>query len=224
VTQTVVVTGTGTDIGKTWFTAATIEALRAGGHAVIACKPVQSFAPGDEGRTDADVLARASRDDPLRVCPSHRWLAVAVAPPMAARRLGLPPFTIANLADEVKARLTDAPDDTFVFVEGAGGVRSPLADDGDTAALAHALAADRIVIVADAGLGTINAVRLTVAALTSWTPVVALNRYDRDDALHRENCTWLRERDGYCVVTSPTDLATELAGDLTGRGARPSRS
>ena len=73
----------------------------------------------------------------------------------------------------------------IIVVEGAGGARSPIADDGDTVALAHALAADRVVVVADAGLGTINAVRLTVAALSSWTPVVALNRYDDGDALHR---------------------------------------
>jgi dethiobiotin synthetase len=219
----VVVTGTGTDIGKTWFTAATIEVLRAGGHTVTACKPVQSFAPGDEGTTDADVLARASDDDPLSVCPEHRWLPMPVAPPMSAAALGLPPFTIAQLADEVKARST-AAGDGFVLVEGAGGVRSPLADDGDTVALAHALAADRVVIVADACLGTINAVRLTVAALTSWTPVIALNRFDADDPLHRANQEWLSARDGYCVVTSPAALAAELTSDLTRRGARPGRS
>src|SRR5450432_1378759 len=112
-----------------------------------------------------------------------------VAPPMSAAALGLPPFTIAHLADEVKPRSTTAGDG-FVLVEGAGGARSPLADDGDTVALAHALAADRVVIVADAGLGTINAVRLTVAALTSWTPVIVLNRYDADDPLHRANREW----------------------------------
>jgi dethiobiotin synthetase len=107
-----------------------------------------------------------------------------------------------------------------VVVEGAGGARSPLADDGDTVALAHALAADRVVVVADAGLGTINAVRLTVAALSSWTPVVALNRYDDGNELHRANHIWLEERDGFCVVTS----ANQLADELTRRGARRGRS
>jgi dethiobiotin synthetase len=220
----VVVTGTGTDIGKTWFTAATIDALRADGQPAIACKPVQSFAPGDEGSTDADVLGRASGDDPFAVCPAHRWLPMPVAPPMAAAALGLPSFTIAALAGEVRARSAVSDDDTIVFVEGAGGARSPLADDGDTVALAHALAADRVVIVADAGLGTINAVRLTVAALSSWTPVVALNRYDDDNPLHRDNRGWLADRDGYCVVTSSGELGRELTADVTRRGARPGRS
>lgn len=218
----VVVTGTGTDVGKTWFTAATIEALRATDHVVAARKPVQSFAPGAAGPTDAEVLGRATGEAPEAVCPRHRWLPMAVAPPMAAAALGYPPFTIAELVAEVRSRTPDADDterDVIVFVEGVGGARSPIADDGDTVSLAHALAADRVVVVADAGLGTINAVRLTGAALTSWTPLIALNRYDEDDALHRANRAWLVERDGYDVVTSPAQLADALTlrGTLRGR-------
>jgi len=204
----VAVTGTGTEVGKTWVTAATISVLRAGGHRVIARKPVQSFAPDDPHPTDADVLARASGEAPETVCPRPRWLAKAVAPPMAAHDLGLDPFTIADLATEIRASLPDA--DTIVFVEGAGGARSPIADDGDTIALAHALGADRVVVVADAGLGTINSVRLTVAALGSWTPLIVLNRFDADDELHVANRDWLTARDGYDVVTSPVQLAAAL--------------
>jgi dethiobiotin synthase len=214
----VVVTGTGTEVGKTWFTAATIDALRGSGRAVVARKPVQSFDPDDAHPTDAEVLARATGESPDTVCPRRRWLAKAVAPPMAAAALGLAPFTIADLAAE--ARASARPDDTFLFVEGAGGARSPIADDGDSVALAHALAADVIVIVADAGLGTINAVRLTVAALGSWTPIVALNRFDAGDALHVANRDWLRQRDGYEVVTDPA----QLAAALTLRGSPRARS
>jgi dethiobiotin synthetase len=215
----VVVTGTGTEVGKTWFAAATIEALRRAGHTVLARKPVQSFA-ADDAATDAHVLGRASGEAPETVCPAHRWFPMAVAPPMAAAALGLPRFTIADLATEVRSHQSTGDRDVIVVVEGAGGARSPIADDGDTVALAHALAAERVVIVADAGLGTINAVRLTVAALPSWAPVIALNRYDEADELHRANRAWLEERDGFCVVTSPSRLADEL----TTRGARPSRS
>lgn len=226
----VLVTGTGTEVGKTWFAAATIGVLRADGLTVSARKPVQSFPPGDTGSTDADVLARATGEDPEAVCPPHRWLPMPVAPPMAATALGLPPFTIADLAAEVRSRsTTDDPD--VIVVEAAGGARSPLADDGDTVALAHALVADRVVVVADAGLGTINAVRLTVAALTSWTPVVALNRYDERDPLHHANRAWLAERDGFTVVTSPGQLAFDLTRrlrrlrrQLRHQGPRPARS
>lgn len=215
----VLVTGTGTDVGKTWFAAATIEVLRVAGHTVMARKPVQSFAPGDRSPTDADVLAGATGEDSDRVCPAHRRLPMAVAPPMAAAELGLAKFTIADLVAEVRTSLP-VDCDEIVVVEGAGGARSPLADDGDTVALAHALAVDQVVVVADAGLGTINAVRLTVAALTSWTPIVALNRYDGGNKLHRANREWLTTRDAFCVVTSPSELADEI----TRRGARRARS
>ena len=63
------------------------------------------------------------------------------------------------------------------LVEGVGGPRSPISADGDNVDLAHALAPDLVVLVADAGLGTINAVRLSVGALADFPVLVALNRY-----------------------------------------------
>jgi dethiobiotin synthetase len=89
-------------------------------------------------------------------------------------------------------------------------LRSPLADDGDCAALLRAVGADLVVLVADAGLGTLNSVRLTVGALDGPV-VVVLNRYDDGDALHRANRAWLVDRDGLDVVTSVEELATSLA-------------
>ena len=70
------------------------------------------------------------------VCPAHRWYAIPMAPPMAAAALGLPAFTIADLAAETAAR-APAPSASR-FVEGAGGPRSPLAADGDNVDLARA--------------------------------------------------------------------------------------
>jgi dethiobiotin synthetase len=58
----VVVTGTGTGVGKTWFSAVTLGLLRDRGVSVAARKPVQSFEPGD-GPTDAEVLAAATGGD-----------------------------------------------------------------------------------------------------------------------------------------------------------------
>ena len=68
---TVVVTGTGTEIGKTWVTAAALRALRARGIDAHGRKPVQSFAPGDP-TTDATELAAAGGEHPEVVCPPHR--------------------------------------------------------------------------------------------------------------------------------------------------------
>jgi len=110
------------------------------------------------------------------------------------------------------------------LVETAGGVRSPLADDGDVRDFARSLAPDVVLLVADAGLGTLNGVRLTVGALldagAASLPkvsrlVVVLNRFDPADELHRRNRSWLRQHDQLSVVTTSdgdADLCRAVLG------------
>jgi dethiobiotin synthetase len=199
------VAGTGTEVGKTFVAAAVLQSLRDRGHRVAARKPVQSFASGDPS-TDADVLALATGAAPTAVCPQHRWLPLAIAPPMAAEALGLDPFTVADLAAEVLA--AEVPADALVLVETAGGVRSPIAADGDCLALIDALAPALVVLVADAGLGTINLVRLSLDALRGHRVVVYLNRFDPGSDVHTRNARWLQTREGLEVVTDIEALAT----------------
>jgi dethiobiotin synthetase len=198
----VVVAGTGTEIGKTWASARALASLREGGLAVSARKPAQSFEPGET--TDAEVLAGATGEDPHEVCPESRWLPIPLAPPMAADALGLLPFTLSELLP------TWAPGTELGLVETAGGVRSPLAVDGDCAAYAHLLEPDHVLLVADAGLGTINSVRLSIEALAPLPVKVLLNRFDPDLDLHRRNRAWLHDADGFDVATT-ADEAWERA-------------
>ncbi len=209
----VVVVGTGTEVGKTWVAAAALDRLRAGGTRVAARKPAQSFGTGDT-TTDAQVLGQATGEPATTVCPQHRWYPVALAPPMAADVLGRPAFTLTDLHDEI-----EWPEGIEVgVVETAGGVRSPQAsDDGDAVALAGSLMPDVVVLVADAGLGTLNAVRLSVAALAPVLETrgdtqlaVVLNRYDPDDDLHRRNRSWLSDHDGIDAVTTIAELVERL--------------
>jgi dethiobiotin synthetase len=132
---------------------------------------------------------------------------------MAAEALGADPFSIDDLAVEITAT---APADTIVLVEGAGGVRSPLARDGDSAALVDRLRPAVVVLVADAELGTINLVRLSAGALVHDSVVVFLNRFDERNELHRRNRAWLRDRDRFDVVTDVEELIDRVA-----RRARP---
>jgi dethiobiotin synthetase len=201
----VVVAGTGTDVGKTWFAARAIDALRRNRVTVAARKPAQSFDPTDAHPLDADVLGAATGERPDTVCPRHRWYEVAMAPPMAADALGRAPFTIAELVSEIAPTTAQ-----ITLIESAGGVRSPLAADGDTIDLCAALRPDLVVLVADAGLGTINAVRLCTSAIEGHAEVVYLNHFDRGDALHRRNAAWLRTREGLEIVTDPEAFATAL--------------
>jgi len=204
--QLLLVTGTGTEVGKTWVGAHLLEALRGHGLSVAARKPAQSFGPG-EGPTDAEVLAAATGEQVETVCPKHRCYEVPMAPPMAADFLGRPPIAIADLAGEI-----EFPDGVDVgLVETAGGVRSPLAHDGDTVDLIGLLKPDAVVLVADAGLGTLNAVLLSYAALAPLPVHVILNRFDVQDTLHVANCRWLTERFGLSVVTAVDELARAVA-------------
>jgi dethiobiotin synthetase len=200
----VVVVGTATEVGKTFVSCRLLQAARARGIRVTARKPAQSFELPSTGQlvTDADLLAAATGERPHVVCPPHRWYEVPMAPPMAAAALGRPPILIEELIGEL-----EWPRGVGIgVVETAGGVRSPLAEDGDGAELVARLQPDLVVLVADAGLGTINAVRSSMAAITDAVVVVVLNRFDADVDLHRLNAAWLADRDGFRVVTDPADV------------------
>ncbi len=158
------------------------------------------------GPTDAEVLAAATGEAADDVCPPHRSYSAAMAPPLAAEALGLAPFTLADLLAEVRW----PPGAGVGLVEGVGGPRSPLATDADNVALAAALAPDVVVLVADAGLGAINAVLLAVDALPR-RPVVFLNRFDPADPVHAGNLDWLTKRSGLQVTTTVDDLAHRLS-------------
>ena len=211
------VAGTGTEVGKTWLAVALVGALREQGWTVSARKPAQSFDPHDPAPHDADLLAAATDETADEVCPPHRGYPIAMAPPMAAAALGLAPFDVAALTDEISGSWPQRRPDVGI-VELAGGVASPMASDGDGVALCDALSIDTVVLVADAALGVINSVRLSVAALLIGSDeldrdvVVHLNRHDPDDDLHHRNCEWLRDVDGLTVTTTVDELAPHVIG------------
>jgi dethiobiotin synthetase len=201
----VVVVGTDTGVGKTWAAAKVLARLRGAGAAVSARKPVQSFAACDD-QTDAGVLALATGESPDDVCPPHRSYAIAMAPPIAAAFLGVEPPTLHELVTDI---VWPAEPVLVGVVETVGGPRSPLAGDGDSAALASAIEPDLTVLVAPAGLGAINAVRLCAATIPQPC-VVFLNHFDRGD-LHDRNLRWL-QGDGYDVVVDIAELTRRVAG------------
>jgi dethiobiotin synthetase len=221
------VCGTGTEVGKTWVCDRLLRELRGRDLTVAARKPAQSFDIDSEGgrlggATDAEVLGAASGEHPGTVCHSFRSYHRAMAPPMAAEALGLPPFTVGDLVGEMV--WPSVPVHVGV-VEMAGGVRSPQAGDGDTTDFVAALRPDVVVLVADAGLGTINSVRLSMDALATATGsepgipvVVILDRFDGYHDIHRRNREWLAVRSGYRVVTIPggESLLADLVMDAGG--------
>lgn len=183
----IVIAGTGTEVGKTWTAVRLIERARAQGLTVAARKPAQSYSREDS-TTDADLLAAATGELAHDVCPAHRWYPVPMAPPMAADVLNQARIRLDALIAE-----TPWPNADLALIETAGGLCSPIAHDADNLALIERLAPTKILLVADAGLGTLNSVRLCLRALGSMPTVVYLNRFDAANDLHRRNWEWLNE-------------------------------
>jgi dethiobiotin synthetase len=207
----VVVTGSGTEVGKTWVASRLLIELRRRGYKVAARKPVQSYSAGEP--TDAEILGRASGESAGEVCPPHRSYPVPLAPPIAAEALGRPLPTMADLVEELDRGWPAGRIDVGV-VEGAGGVASPLAVDGDTADLSRRIRADLAVLVGEAVLGIINSARLSRLALHPLPMTVHLNRFDPGAELHRINCEWLAGRDGFDVTKTDGELADAVIGSV----------
>jgi dethiobiotin synthetase len=149
----VVVTGTGTDVGKTVVTAA-IASLAA---SVTVVKPAQTgLGPGEPGDLD-DVVRRAGAH--VRIVELARY-PDPLSPEAAARRSGLPALTLDEIVEAVRACTTD-----LVLVEGAGGLLVRFDDRGLTLADVAAALGAPVLVVTSAGLGTLNTTALTLEAL-----------------------------------------------------------
>lgn len=160
-----VVTGTGTGIGKTQLTAALLVAwarlLGVTRRGVVGLKPVETgVVPGQP--SDRETLERASTFHVKR-SPAPYMLTRAVSPHLAARdegrRIELGPIT--RYVDEARAAAGG------VAVELAGGLFSPLARGLSNADVLQALAPDAAVLVAPDRLGVLHDVAATTRAASA---------------------------------------------------------
>lgn len=139
-----VVTGTGTEIGKTVVAAGLARALADRGIRVRALKPVESGTDEtDPHGEDGARLARAARQD--EPTEARVRLGAPLAPPEAARREGI------ELEMDAWCRWIEdvAEEAEITIVEGAGGVLSPLTWDGTTRDLARRLGAPALLVAPD---------------------------------------------------------------------------
>ena len=213
-TGMVFVTGTGTEVGKTWASARLARLLRERGLSVEACKPVQSYDPDEAGPTDAAVLAAATGQHPDAVCPPEHTYPVPLAPPMAARRLNRNCPTVDELARN--CRFT-APVDVGL-VEGVGGLYSPIASDGHNLDLIDRIGPDLVIVVASAALGGIHDTLACTLPLSAYRQAVFCNRFDHQTEVHVLNVDWLRDT-GLEVATSLSELAKAVIMTLLGPDA-----
>jgi dethiobiotin synthetase len=153
-----VITGTGTEVGKTVATAAVAAAALAAGRTVAVLKAAQTGVRPDEPG-DADEVARLA--GPVTKAEVARY-PEPLAPATAARRALLAPVRPPEVA---KAAAELAAEHDLVLVEGAGGLLVRFDDMGGTLADAAELLRAPVLVVASAGLGTLNTTELTAREL-----------------------------------------------------------
>jgi dethiobiotin synthetase len=179
------VTGTDTSVGKTYVTCALARRALAQGHKVFAFKPIESgCGRGPDGElygSDQDLLAEAAggwQHGPLRGL--YRFPLPAA--PFVAAEAAQTTIDVAQVVQTAHRGATDSLA-TLTLVEGAGGWRVPVTADSDMSTLARALTFP-VLVVARAGLGTINHTLLTIEAIhRDGLPLagVVLSRRAEDD-------------------------------------------
>jgi dethiobiotin synthetase len=159
------ITGSDTDVGKTYIGCELIRQIRSQGIELEVRKPVESGCIADESSVlvaqDALKLQAANQGQETmqRVAP-YRFKA-ALAPPRAANLEGYQ----LQLSDLIDACSLD-DSNHLLIVEGAGGFYSPLAENGLNADLASHLQLAVVIVVKDQ-IGAINQALMTIQAVES---------------------------------------------------------
>ena len=209
------ITGTGTDVGKTYVTGLIVKKLREGGASSAYYKAAMS---GNERRTDGTLIpgdalqvkTMSGVEQPLEeMCPYI--YETAVSPHLAAKIEGNP------IEMECVLKNFDRVCGTYdyVTVEGSGGIFCPLRFDEQKVQLEDFIKARSFacLMIADAGLGTINAVVLTAEYMKARKiPVkgIIFNHYEPGNPLHEDNRLMCEAMTGLNVVACVKDGDMDL--------------
>jgi dethiobiotin synthetase len=150
------ITGTGTDVGKTFVGASLIRHLRQMGRSVDAIKPVVSgFDPDQPAASDPGILLQAlgfpvTLQNIERISP---WrFRAAISPDLAARREGRR-IDVDDVVAYCKSAIEDRRE--ILLVEGVGGIMVPLDEQRTILDVMMALQLPLILVVGSY-LGTIS--------------------------------------------------------------------
>lgn len=218
------VTGTGTDVGKTYVTGLIVKKLRESGKSAAYYKAAMS---GNERDRDGSLIpgdalqvkTMSGIEQPLEeMCPYV--YETAVSPHLAAKFEGNPieMECVLKRFDHVCGKYD------YVTAEGSGGILCPLRFDEQKIQLEDFIKARSLacLIIADAGLGTINAVVLTAEYMKAHNiPVkgIIFNHWVPGDPLHEDNKLMCETMTGLDVVACVKDGDTDLdipVGSLEG--------
>ena len=207
------VTGTDTEVGKTFATCALLLALKKQGHRAVGMKPVAAGTDAHGKNDDVEQLKAASDVSAPPELINPYLFQPAIAPHIAAAEAGVA-IDIERIAAAF-LRLRETAD--AVLVEGVGGFLVPLGGDCDSADLAARLGLP-VILVVGLRLGCINHALLTCQAIAACGLPLAgwiANRIDPDMQRWEENLAALRERiDAPLLGVIPPASTPEEAANL----------
>lgn len=213
------VTGTGTDVGKTFVTGLILKKLADRGENAAYYKAAMS---GNDGRQDGTLVPGdalhvkeiSGISQPLEeMCPyvyEH-----AYSPHLAARIEGGP----VNLSVVREGFDKVSRNYEYVTVEGSGGILCPIRYDMDKILLEDVIKELDLscLLIADAGLGTINNVVLTTEYMRARKILVRgiiFNRFHPGNVMEEDNLRMCEELTGLRVLACVQEGDSELAMDV----------
>lgn len=209
------ITGTGTDIGKTYVTGLIVKKLAEAGKNPAYYKAAMS---GNERRADGTLVpgdaqfvqqASGISQSLESMCPyvyEH-----AYSPHLASRIEGNP--VDMDVVKKGYRALCESYD--YITVEGSGGILCPICVDEAKIQMEDVIKALKLpsIIIADAGLGTINSVVLTVEYMKAhYLPVkgTIFNHYHPGDVMEEDNIVMCEQMTGLPTLAKVQDDDTEL--------------
>ena len=216
--KAVFLTGTGTDIGKTYISGLIVKKLAEAGKNPAYYKAAMS---GNDRRADGSLIPgdalfvqkTSGISQPLEeMCPyvyENAW-----SPHLASRVEGNP----VDLEVVRKGFLETADKYDYITMEGSGGILCPLCFDERRIQLEDVIREFELssILVADAGLGTINSVVLTVEYMKARSlPIrgIIFNHYHPGNIMEDDNIFMCEHMTGLPVIARVQDDATELETD-----------
>ena len=216
--KAVFLTGTGTDIGKTYISGLIVKKLAEAGKNPAYYKAAMS---GNDRREDGSLIPgdalfvqkTSGISQPLEeMCPyvyENAW-----SPHLASRVEGNP----VDLEVVRKGFLETADKYDYITMEGSGGILCPLCFDERRIQLEDVIRDFELssILVADAGLGTINSVVLTAEYMKARSlPIkgIIFNHYHPGNIMEDDNIFMCEHMTGLPVIAKVQDDATELETD-----------
>jgi dethiobiotin synthetase len=206
------ITGTDTEIGKTFTTSALLRAFAKQGNSTLGMKPIASGAEEIDGvlhNEDVDSLVAASSVKAPQEIVVPYLMRTPAAPHIVAavENVKMDVQHIVSCYQQAQ-QLADV-----VLVEGVGGFCVPLDDETSTVDLAQRLAL-RVILVVGMRLGCINHALLTAQAINASGLRLAgwvANTVDTDMKFFEENVQALKQRlDAPCLAVMPRLAVNEI--------------